>query len=136
MAKGFLYILSNAAFPDLLKIGFSRKVPTERAEELFTTGVPSPFVIEYYCLVEGNVELESQVHRTLAEHRHREDREYFRVDVGTVVSAIQSMCAPEHTWSRVPIPQPRPAVVECTKCGASYRTAVYCPVCQIKLAWQ
>lgn len=51
MAKGFVYVLSNAGMPGLLKIGSSTKVPTARAAELNTTGVPSPFEVEYYCLV-------------------------------------------------------------------------------------
>ena len=57
MAKGFLCTLSNPAFPGLVKIGWSRKVPTDRAEELFTTGVPAPFEVEYYCLTEGREDL-------------------------------------------------------------------------------
>jgi hypothetical protein len=35
----------------LLKIGYSVKVPTERVDELFTTGVPEPFKLAYYWAV-------------------------------------------------------------------------------------
>lgn len=135
MTKGFLYILSNPAFPELVKIGFSRKVPTERAEELFTTGVPSPFVVEYYCLVDSDPDLELRVHRALGQQRHHEGREYFRLTVQAAIATIQSMCTPEHTWSRAPIAKPRPDFVKCGKCGASYSVAEYCPLCQIKLSW-
>ena len=107
MAKGFVYVLSNEAFQGLLKIGFSRKVPSERATELDTTGVPSPFTVEYYCLVEGDIELESAVHRSLDAKRHRKDREFFRIGVNEAVAAIQRVCpTPEHVWSRAKfIPQ-------------------------------
>jgi hypothetical protein len=69
MAKGFVDVLSNAGMPGLLKIGFSTKVPTERAAELNTAGVPSPFEVEYYCLVNEPAGLESKVHRMLATSR-------------------------------------------------------------------
>lgn len=141
MAKGFVYILSNTAFPGLLKIGFTRKVPSERAAELDTTGVPSPFVVEYYCLVEGDSQLESAVHRVMAGARHRGDREFFRIDVREAIRHIQQACPrPEHVWTRVPASpkkdkNSRPASVKCPGCEASYVSAVYCPKCRIKLSW-
>ena len=139
MAKGFVYVLSNAAYQGLLKIGFSRKVPDGRAAELDTTGVPSPFVVEYYCLVEGDAELEGQVHGLLNAKRHRKDREFFRVEVNEAIVEIQRVCpSPEYVWSRVPFIPPtkaRPSMVKCLKCGASYVVAEYCPKCQVKLEW-
>lgn len=139
MAKGFVYILSNAAFPGMLKIGFTRKVPNERAAELSTTGVPNPFVVEYYCLVEGDSELEAKVHRALAVHRHRADREFFRIDINNAIRHIQIECpSPEHIWSKEPVTpavesDTRPKPAECKKCGAEYSWAIYCPTCGIKL---
>ena len=145
MAKGFVYVLSNEAFQGLLKIGFSRKVPSERAAELDTTGVPSPFVVEYYCLVDGDSELEAKVHRLLASKRHRNEREFFRVQIKEALVAIQNICpTPEHVWSRVPtipaipvIPgmKKRPPLVQCGKCGASYVVAEICPKCGVRLKW-
>ena len=44
---GFVYIMSNPAFPQLLKIGKSGKDPTgDRVKELNQTGVPEPFKVE------------------------------------------------------------------------------------------
>lgn len=131
-----MYVLSNAAYPGLLKIGFTRKVPNERAAELDTTGVPTPFVVEYYCLVEGDTELEASVHRLLASQRHRDDRQFFRIELGDAVAHIQRICpAPEHSWSRAPLAMPRPNRVACTKCGARYLTATHCPKCRVRLEW-
>jgi hypothetical protein len=49
---GFVYIFSNPAFPDFLKIGQSTKDPsTFRKDELYTTGVPLPYECEYYILL-------------------------------------------------------------------------------------
>ena len=40
---GFIYVMSNPAFPDLIKIGKSKKDPTtDRVSELNQTGVASP----------------------------------------------------------------------------------------------
>lgn len=98
MAKGFLYVLRNDAFPDLLKIGYSVKVPTERAAELFSTGVPDPFHITYYCLVENAKTMESEIHSRLSSQRHREEREFFRTELEIVVKLIKSLCSPEHEY--------------------------------------
>lgn len=99
MAKGFVYILRNKAMPGLLKIGYSVKVPTERVEELFTTGVPEPFILTYYCLVDNADKLESIVHSNLSTHRHRGNREFFRIELEEAVKTITSLCKPEHEWS-------------------------------------
>ena len=99
MAKGFLYILRNEAMPGLLKIGYSVKVPTERVDELFTTGVPEPFQLAYYCLVDDAKELEFSIHRNLSTFRHRGNREFFRIDLEAAVQAITSLCSPEYQWA-------------------------------------
>lgn len=98
MAKGFVYILRNEAMPGLLKIGFSVKVPTERVAELFTTGVPEPFKLTYYCLVENAAKLETEIHRKLSTYRHRGDREFFSVELETAIQSIATLCKPEHEW--------------------------------------
>jgi hypothetical protein len=99
MAKGFVYILRNEAMPGLLKIGYSVKVPTERVDELFATGVPEPFKLAYYCLVENADKLEPAIHRNLSAYRHRESREFFRIDLEAAVRSITKLCKPEHEWS-------------------------------------
>jgi T5orf172 domain len=98
MEKGFLYILRNEAMPGLLKIGYSVKVPTERVAELFTTGVPEPFELVYYCLVENADKVETQVHRDLNTKRHRGGREFFRIDLDEAIQSITRLCQPEHEW--------------------------------------
>ena len=42
--KGWVYVISNQAMPDLVKVGFSTKDPTLRASELNHTGSPHPYV--------------------------------------------------------------------------------------------
>jgi hypothetical protein len=134
MAKGFVYVFSNASMPGLVKIGFTTKVPTERAIELNTTGVPSQFQVEYYCLVESPAALESAIHRKLASSRHQADREFFRLSPDLAIQAIESS-APvrEHTWRKTLRSPATSSGRTCSKCGATYITAAYCPKCRIKL---
>jgi hypothetical protein len=49
---GSVYVMSNPAMPGLLKVGFTTKEPGDRAEALFTTGIPVPFRVNtrYWCL--------------------------------------------------------------------------------------
>ena len=98
MPKGFVYIFSNPAMPGLLKIGYTGRIPTDRANELSSTGVPVPFEVEYYCIVEEASDIETQVHAHLAVVRRSADREFFRVSVREAIEAIEKL-APnrEHT---------------------------------------
>ena len=50
--KGWVYIITNKAMPDLLKVGYSTKDPALRANDLHNTGVPHRYVVEYDALVE------------------------------------------------------------------------------------
>lgn len=69
------------------------KAPTERAAELNTAGVPSPFEVEYYCLVQEAAALEAVMHRELASVRHTGDREFFRLSLAAAIQAVEQ-CAP------------------------------------------
>jgi hypothetical protein len=100
MAKGFVYILRNEAMPGLLKIGYSVKVPEARAAELFTTGVPEPFKLAYYCLVENAHKVEAQLHRDLDAQRHSRGREFFCVELDEVIRSLSRLCEPETDWPK------------------------------------
>lgn len=91
---GFIYILSNRSFVSgRIKIGKSDRDPSEhRIFELNTTGVPEPFELEYYALVENHHAVERQLHRTFDEHRANKNREFFDVSITAVVSEVQKNC--------------------------------------------
>lgn len=142
MAKGFVYVLSNAALSGLVKIGFTTKVPTLRAAELASTGIPAPFVVEYYCLCEGADKIERLVHNSLANKRYSNDREFFSVTIEEAIKNIElTSKSSEHTWRNPshhltnPPAAKRPPRVTCQKCGAYYVSATHCPKCQVKLVW-
>ena len=69
--SGWIYVLSNPAIPDLVKVGFTEADPETRAKELDATGVPQPFVVEHGVLVGGAQALERRVHRYLDAVRER-----------------------------------------------------------------
>jgi len=98
MAKGFLYVAINSSITGLIKIGHTEKVPTARLAELFTTGVPEPFEIAYYALVQDSKKAELAVHKLLDRYRPNKNREFFAISVGAAVRAIRAIESPEHEW--------------------------------------
>ena len=52
---GIVYVLSNRAMPGLVKIGMTTRPELDtRLKELYTTGVPVPFDVEYACEVKAS----------------------------------------------------------------------------------
>ena len=89
---GFIYMMSNPAFPNLLKIGKSKKDPTtDRVNELNQTGVPEPFKVEYYAFVEDEDYLERVVHQKFTSQRPNKNREFFSVDCVEAIDAIRQL---------------------------------------------
>ena len=92
---GFVYIMSNPAFPNLLKIGKSKKDPTtDRVNELNQTGVPEPFKVEYYAFVEDEDYLEKAVHSKLRQQRPNLNREFFKVECLKAIEIIHELSSP------------------------------------------
>ena len=92
---GFIYIMSNPAFPDLIKIGKSKKDPTtDRVSELNQTGVPEPFKVEYYAFVEDEDYLEQRVHSYFNTKRPNKNREFFSVGCAEAIDTIRSLSDP------------------------------------------
>lgn len=88
--------MSNPAFPNLLKIGKSKKDPTtDRVNELNQTGVPEPFKVEYYAFVEDEDYLEKVVHRKFANKRPNKNREFFSVHCVEAIDAIRQLSEPK-----------------------------------------
>lgn len=87
MIRGWVYVLSNKAMPDIVKIGYSTKDPSLRADELKGTGLPHSFVVEYDALVVDPRDVEQQVHQQLREHH--ESKEFFRITVSQAIEYIR-----------------------------------------------
>jgi len=90
--KGFVYIMTNDSMPDLIKVGMTTKIPTERAKELEGTGHPKPFVVQYCALFDDMSLAEKNAH--LALFRYRDGKEFFKVDVTTAIRCIEDTGVP------------------------------------------
>lgn len=86
--KGHIYALINPSFNGLVKIGKTTRSPEERAKELSTsTGVPTPFIVGYSCLVSDCDKAESHIHALLSSQGYRlsENREFFQANLNQIV---------------------------------------------------
>lgn len=76
----YIYVLSNPSFPsDYLKIGWTRYNPRIRAKSLQTSGIPTPFAIEYVIITSDGSKLEHQIHEYINEYRVNDKREFFKI---------------------------------------------------------
>ena len=89
--KGYVYILTNPSMPGLVKIGKTTRNVEQRANELYQTGVPEPFVVSYEVETPNCTELESLAHDAFRECRVNEGREFFRADTYNVARALDSI---------------------------------------------
>ncbi len=78
MTKGYVYILSNKAYEDVLKVGMTSQVPEERAKSLSkATGVLYKFKVEWSKEVPNIRLAEYMLHHIL--HPYAVSREFFRL---------------------------------------------------------
>jgi hypothetical protein len=89
MTDGYLYCLSNPSIPNLLKIGMTTRTPEERAKELFTTGVATPFNIEFSRKVSNPGQKEKDIHKILENYRIP-SREFFDISVNEAIRVIDT----------------------------------------------
>jgi hypothetical protein len=85
--RGWVYVITNKSMPGLIKVGFSLKDPNLRAGELYNTGIPYQYVVEYEVFVYEPFEIEQRVHKDLKDFK--EAKEWFRCSVGEAKSAIR-----------------------------------------------
>lgn len=91
MTPGYIYILQNASLSaSHLKIGRTTGHPDVRASELSrATGVPSPFVAEWYAETDDCCLAEKLLHQRLAVYRTNPSREFFDVDLSIAIAAAE-----------------------------------------------
>lgn len=85
MAHGFVYVLGNESMPGIYKIGFTLKHPRERMAELSrATACPTPFDLLAYIGCEDPQWVEGEIHRSLADYRVNDAREFFKVPAAVI----------------------------------------------------
>lgn len=64
--NGFVYVLSNEAFPTYLKVGFTERNVEERIQQLNSnTALPRPFLLEAYYYSREPYADEQKIHTEL-----------------------------------------------------------------------
>jgi len=88
--SGIIYVLTNPAIPNLIKIGFtaSEDVKTRMAQ-LYQSGVPLPFVCEYAAKVNDYERVEKALHTAFAPNRINPKREFFEIDSNQAIAIIK-----------------------------------------------
>lgn len=88
-----VYVVSNPSFPGLYKIGYTSSSASERAMELHTTGVPSPFKVErewHFVMVDEARNAESFLHDYYSGNRYAINREFFKVSISELDQLIKT----------------------------------------------
>ena len=102
MVAGYVYVLVNSSMPGLVKVGKTRRLPSERVQELSSaTGVATPFVVAFEELCDDCDAVESAIHAELEERgfRQAQNREFFRATPNEVIRIMLSVVERERTSS-------------------------------------
>ena len=80
ISSGWIYCMTNECMPGLVKVGQTSNHPADRAAQLYTTGVPCEFRIEFAKRVKNYVAREKLLHSMLEKHfeRPNPNREFFK----------------------------------------------------------
>lgn len=90
LVAGFVYVMTNDAFPHLVKIGKSSKDPRQdRVNELNHTGFDEPLRGSYYSFVEDGSSIERWLHGYFEKHRPNKAREFFQIGVAEAIVAVR-----------------------------------------------
>ena len=85
--KGWIYVLVNKAMPNLVKIGYTRRTPDERAKEIEGTGVPYSYEVIYQIPVEYPEFFEKKIHLYLNDKQV--GKEWFRCSTHEAIATIK-----------------------------------------------
>jgi hypothetical protein len=95
----YLYLASNPSMPGLVKVGRTSTSPKARMAALHTTGVATPFVLEFVARVPDSAFAERCAHAALTRFRVAGNREFFRVDAAQAVRCVlEAIGAHEIDW--------------------------------------
>ena len=88
----WVYILSNPAMPEMIKIGYTAKDPFSRAHQISRgTGIPLGFEVEWAYKCYKGERIESEVHKFFKQERVNKQREFFRVTIEEAKSIIEKI---------------------------------------------
>ena len=78
----WVYVLSNPSMPSLLKIGYTKNLPEERAKQISAaTGVAFPYKVEWAYKCFNGETVEREVHHKLKTKRANNSKEFFWISL-------------------------------------------------------
>lgn len=95
---GYIYVMSNEAYPNIYKIGSTYGLPEERAEELTGTGNLYPFKVEYFIDIKDAEYYEKQIHKILDISRVNKNREFFKLPLDEIKSILKKLANSSHNY--------------------------------------
>ena len=88
----WVYILTNPAIPGMIKIGYTRLDPFERAIQVSRgTGVPMGYEVEWAYKCYKGERIEKEVHKYFKKERVSPTREFFRVTLDEAKQIIEQI---------------------------------------------
>ena len=83
MSIGYVYCLSNPLYDGIYKVGFTANEPDIRMNQIYTTGVPLPFKLEFAKKVNNYQAKEKTLHKILTQYGERINprREFFKISL-------------------------------------------------------
>jgi Domain of unknown function (DUF4268)/T5orf172 domain len=108
---GYVYVLTNAAMPGIVKIGSTKLLPELRAQQLSTTGVPGPFKVIAYFRFENQLRAERELQAVFSRQRVHPRREFYEITIEEAQEALLQLAGGNSNEQRAPAPVP-PADVQ------------------------
>lgn len=88
---GYVYVLSNQAYPGIYKIGSTYGLVEERAEELTGTGHLHPFKPEFSIRIESAEYFEKSTHFLFKDYRVKQGREFFNLELNKIKTTLKQI---------------------------------------------
>ena len=85
-----VYVVINPVMPGLVKIGQTTQADAQgRLAQLYGSGVPFPFNLEFACRVANPIEVERALHLAFAPQRVNPKREFFQIDPAQAIAILR-----------------------------------------------
>lgn len=95
--EGTVYVLTNPAIPNMVKIGKTTRNVELRLADLYSTGVPLPFECEYAAKVKDVDKTEKAFHTAFEPSRVNPRREFFNINPEQAIAVLELMAIEDVT---------------------------------------
>ncbi len=88
---GSVYVLTNSALSNVVKIGYTTRSAEKRARELSGTGVPGKWQVAHEISTGSPKQVEKTVHQKLSRQKVRDGGEFFEVSPEKAARVVKSV---------------------------------------------